>query len=73
MDVSLTKVLKALSDQKTQKLFAAIIRAEAAKSQPLIGDSGLTRRQYYNRINDLLKTGLIRRHGGKYRLSSFGK
>jgi hypothetical protein len=72
-NISLENVLKALSDQKTQKLFKAIIDAEDAQSQLLLGGLGLSRRQYYNRIKDLVSAGLIRRQRGKYRLSSFGK
>ena len=72
-NISVTKVLRTLSDQKTQKLFTAIIEAEAAQSQLLIVKLGLSRRQYYNRITDLLTAGLIRRQRGIYRLSSFGK
>lgn len=71
--VSMANVLKALSDQKTQKLFKAIIEAEDAQSQLLIAELRLSRRQYYNRMKDLVLTGLIRRQRGKYRLSSFGK
>ena len=69
----MANVLKALSDQRTQKLFKAIIKAEDAQSQLLIVELGLSRRQYYNRIKDLVSSGLIRRQRGKYRLSSFGK
>ena len=72
-NISMVNVLRALSDQKTQKLFKAIIQAEVAQSQLLIVELGLTRRQYYNRIKDLVTAGLIRRQRGRYRLSSFGK
>jgi predicted transcriptional regulator len=72
-NVSVTKVLRTLSDQKTQDLLSAIIEAEAAQSQLLIAELGLSRRQYYNRIAELVTTGLIRRQRGRYRLSSFGK
>ncbi len=72
-NVSVTKVLRALSDNKTQNLLTAIIEADAAQSHLLIAESGLSRRQYYNRITDLVTTGLIRRQRGRYRLSSFGK
>lgn len=72
-NISIENVLKALSDQKTQKLFKSIIEAENAQSQLLIIGQGLSRRQYYNRIKALVNAGLIRRHRGKYKLSSFGK
>jgi hypothetical protein len=34
---------------------------------------GLSKRQYYDRISKLVEVGLIRRHKGKYKISSFGK
>ena len=72
-NISITIVLRTLSDQKTQTLLNAIIEAEAAQSQLLLVQLGLSRRQYYNRITDLVAAGLIRRQRGQYRLSSFGK
>jgi predicted transcriptional regulator len=72
-NVSVTKVLRTLSDQKTQNLLTAIIEAEAAQSHLLIAELGISRRQYYNRITELVTTGLIRRQRGRYRLTSFGK
>ena len=72
-NVSVTKVLRTLSDQKTQNLLTAIIEAEAAQSHLLIAELGLSRRQYYNRIAELVATGLIRRQRGRYRLTSFGR
>jgi predicted transcriptional regulator len=72
-NVSISNVLKVLSDQKTQKLLRALIEAQEVQSQPLIVELGLSRRQYYNRIKDLVLAGLIRRQRRKYMLSSFGK
>jgi DNA-binding Lrp family transcriptional regulator len=34
---------------------------------------GLSKRQYYDRIRNLVEAGLIRRYKGKYKISSFGK
>jgi predicted transcriptional regulator len=72
-NISMTNVLRTLSDQETQKMLKAIIETEENKSQLLINQLGLSNRQYYNRINNLVTAGLIRRQKGKYRLSSFGK
>jgi predicted transcriptional regulator len=72
-NTSITNVLRTLSDQETQKMLKAIIETEENKSQLLITQLGLSSRQYYNRINNLVTAGLIRRQKGKYRLSSFGK
>lgn len=39
----------------------------------LMGELSLSRKQYYCRVNKLLKTGLVRRREGKYTLTAFGK
>jgi predicted transcriptional regulator len=66
-------VFKVLSNQQTERLFKTIIDSKDAESQILILKSGLSKRQYYDRIKHLLKAGLIWRHKGRYELSSFGK
>jgi predicted transcriptional regulator len=72
-NVSIRNVFKVLSDQETERLFKIIIDFKDAESQILIVELGLSKRQYYDRINNLLKAGLIRRQKGRYELSSFGK
>lgn len=66
-------VFRVLSDQQTERLFKTIINSKDAESQILILKSGLSKRQYYDRIKNLLKAGLIWRQKGRYELSSFGK
>lgn len=66
-------VFRVLSDQQTERLFKTIIDSKDAESQNLILESGLSKRQYYDRIKNLLKAGLIWRQKGRYELSSFGK
>jgi hypothetical protein len=72
-NVSIRNVFKVLSDQETERLFKIIIDFKDAESQILIVELGLSKRQYYDRINNLLKAGLIRRQKGRYEQSSFGK
>ena len=72
-DVSIRNVFRVLSDRKTERLFKAIIELKTAKSQFLIVQIGLSRKQYYARVKNLLEAGLIRRRRGQYELSSFGK
>lgn len=72
-DVSATNILRVLSDKKTERLFKTIITNKEMGSKALILELGLSRRRYYVRINKLITAGLIVRHKGKYRLSSFGK
>jgi predicted transcriptional regulator len=72
-NVSTTNVLRRLSDCKTERVFKTISTNDDVKSGTLIAKLGLSKRQYYDRIRNLVKAGLIRRHNGKYKLSSFGK
>ena len=72
-NVSTTNVLKRLSDYKTERVFKTISTNDDLTSETLMAKLGLSKRQYYNRIRNLVETGLIRRHKGKYKISSFGK
>jgi predicted transcriptional regulator len=72
-NVSTTNVLRRLSDCKTERVFKTISTNDDVKSGTLIAKLGLSKRQYYDRIKNLVEAGLIRRHNGKYKLSSFGK
>jgi predicted transcriptional regulator len=72
-NVSTTNVLRRLSDCKTERVFKTISTNDDVKSGTLIAKLGLSKRQYYDRIRNLVEAGLIRRHNGKYKLSSFGK
>jgi len=72
-NVSTTNVLKRLSDYKTERVFKTISTNDDLKSETLMAKLGLSKRQYYNRIRNLVEAGLIRRYKGKYKISSFGK
>ncbi|MFZ1877241.1 MAG: hypothetical protein WAU25_09445 [Nitrososphaeraceae archaeon] len=72
-NVSTTNVLKRLSDYNTERVFETISTNDDLKPETLMAKLGLSKRQYYNRIRNLVEAGLIRRHKGKYKISSFGK
>ena len=72
-NVSTTNVLKRLSDYKTERVFKTISTNDDLKSETLMAKLGLSKRQYYDRIRNLVEAGLIRRYKGKYKISSFGK
>ena len=72
-NASIGNVFKVLSDQKTEKLFMAIVESNYSESQVLIVELGLSKKQYYNRVKNLLGAGIIRRKKRGYELSSFGK
>jgi hypothetical protein len=70
--VSVSDVLKAVSDDKSLVLFNTIGLA-TEDSGNLMKILKLTRKQYYSRINMMVDSGIIRRIRGKYFLTSFGK
>lgn len=72
-NASTTNVLRRLSDYNTERVFKTISTNDDVKSGPLIAKLGLSKRQYYDKIRNLVEVGLIRRHNGKYKVSSFGK
>ena len=69
---SLDYILKRISDEKTLALFNSIATSEGDRSAKLRKVS-LTSKQYYIRISGLTDAGLIKRHKGKYSLTSLGK
>ena len=72
-NASTTNVLRRLSDYNTERVFKTISTNDDVKSGTLIAKLGLSKRQYYDKIRNLVEVGLIRRHKGKYKVSSFGK
>ena len=66
-------MFKRLSDYKTERVFKTISTNDDLTSETLMAKLGLSKRQYYDRISKLVEVGLIRRHKGKYKISSFGK
>lgn len=68
----LANILKAIADDKSLVLFNTVAIA-GGNSDILISRLGLTRKQYYSRISDMLKAGLISRKNSRYHLTSFGE
>jgi hypothetical protein len=71
--ISVTSIFRVLSDQHTQGLIVSIMNTQNPDSDILIAKLHLTKRQFYDRIRDLINSGLIRRERGRYSLSSFGR
>jgi CheY-like chemotaxis protein/predicted transcriptional regulator len=69
---SMVNVLNALSDEKALDIFK-IIALSNRDSNILITKTKLTLKQYYSKMNSLIKAGLVRKKDGKYCLTSFGK
>lgn len=69
-------VLRAISDDDSLNLFNFVAtekekRIDANTLQTMNG--GLTKKQYYMRMNNLTKAGLIRKSLGVFQLTAFGK
>jgi hypothetical protein len=77
LDINKWDLLKTLSDKSSMEIFQHLAHSYEAKnfrgtSIP-ITETSMTRRQYYKRMAEMIKMGLVIRHNnGKYSLSSFG-
>jgi predicted transcriptional regulator len=71
-NVSASDIIKAISEEKTLALFDSI-GTPGSDSEDLIKNAQLSRKQYYSRMSQLMKAGLIHRKKGKYYLTSLGK
>jgi hypothetical protein len=69
---SITDLFKKISDDKTLTLFNSIAVSNGDKYIPL-KEMNLSTKQYYSRVSGLIKSGLIKRHKGKYSLTLLGK
>ena len=70
--VLIADVLKAISDEISLELFRIVTLTKPNTEIP-ISKTKLTRKQYYSRMSELMKAGLIKRTNGKYTLTAFGK
>jgi hypothetical protein len=70
--VSMSDTISAVSNDKSLVLFNTIALS-SGNADILITKLGVTRKQYYSRMAELIDAGLITRRNGKYLLTSFGK
>ena len=68
---SLVDVLEAISDSKSLEMFRNIAKG-MVESEVLKQKDGLSRKQYYVRTKQLLKTGLVQRTKGRFSLTNLG-
>lgn len=71
MQNSSEKVLRAISDSKSLEIFRDIAK-DAVESHVLKEKAGITKKQFYSRMQALTKAGLVRRKRGKFSLTNFG-
>jgi hypothetical protein len=65
-------ILDAISDKKALNIFKSIA-STSSNSDILISHLKLTRKQYYSRMSNLIRAGLVKRQKGRYFLTPFGK
>ena len=69
--VSVEDVLKAVSDSKSLDMFRSIAKG-SIESEVLKETKGLSKKQYYFRMRQLLKAGLVQRIKGSFSLTCLG-
>jgi hypothetical protein len=71
---SVSAILKKISDDKALILFNSIAVSSSNNDRSFPPkEMNLSTKQFYSRISSLLKAGLIKRHKGKYFVTSLGK
>ena len=65
-------ILDAISEKRGSDIFKSIALA-TSNTDILITELNLTRKQYYSRMSNLVKAGLVKRQNDRYLLNSFGK
>jgi predicted transcriptional regulator len=68
----ISEVLDAIADDKALTMFNTLALS-AGKSDILISTLDLTRKQFYSKIDRLVKQGLITRRNGRYYPTTLGK
>jgi hypothetical protein len=64
--------MKLIMDDKSRQVFGTIFLMNGESSDVLIGQLKFTKKQFYSRMTRLVKARLIKRHKGKYFLTSYG-
>jgi hypothetical protein len=70
---SVAKVMRAISDGMGLDLYKLIANSNGATGEFLQAKIKISRKQYYSRLSNMAKAGLIRRKHGRYSLTAFGK
>jgi hypothetical protein len=72
--LSITSILKVISDEKARVLFNKIVVTGNANDRFLSPkEINLSFKEYYFRLSGFLNAGLIKRHKGKYMPTMLGK
>jgi hypothetical protein len=71
--ISTADTLGVISDDKSLELLNMVHHTLSREIDLVMARLGITKRQYYLRMNRLIKAGLVIRKRSKYLLTSFGK
>src|ERR687895_2286453 len=66
-------ILRSISDTMSLDLYKAIAASNGEKGDDRLSKVKITRKQFYSRLSNLTKAGLIKRKHGRYSLTAFGK
>jgi hypothetical protein len=70
---NVANILRSISDTMSLNLYKSIATSSGEKGEDLLAKTKITRKQYYSRLSNLTKAGLIKRKHGRYSLTAFGK
>ena len=68
---SSVNVLKVISDSKSLEIFRDIAKG-IVESDVLKQKEGISKKQFYSRMQGLMKVGLVKRRKGRFSLTNFG-
>lgn len=69
---SFSDILNAIADEKAFKLLNTIATTDY-ESEDLVRVVNLSRKEFYSRVSRFIDTGLVKRRGGKYSMTLFGR
>jgi predicted transcriptional regulator len=70
--ISTREILEAVSNDTSLRLLDFIAGDHRLNTEDLLNQLSITRKQYYMRTSKFVDSGLIRRIGNRYFLTSFG-
>jgi predicted transcriptional regulator len=70
---SVAKIMRAISDGMALDLYKSIANSNGATGEFLQSKIKISRKQYYSRLSNMAKAGLIKRKHGRYSLTTFGR
>lgn len=70
--ISTCQVFHSICDWKSLSLFDSLVY-EGGGSKELILKLGMSRKEYYSRISKLVDTGIVKKEGGRYTITVFGR